>query len=82
MILLGEHSVVHGRPAIAAGMALGCSARAMLTANAGDSLLGLAVERARGSVDAESLPEREQLRRAFALAVRALPLRAAGPRSA
>jgi mevalonate kinase len=66
VILLGEHSVVHGRPAIAAGMAIGCSARARLDANAGDSLAvspwNVRVEAA----NAERVHEREQLRRAFA----------------
>ena len=65
IILLGEHSVVYGRPAIAAGLAAGCNA----TARSGpvDSLTvepwSVRVEAARPEAD----PERELLRRGFAV---------------
>ena len=73
IILLGEHSVVYGRPALAAGMAIGCTARA--TPAAADSLM---VEPWNVRVDAarpEEDPERELLRRGFAAVCElALPL--------
>jgi mevalonate kinase len=65
VILLGEHSVVHGRPAIAAGLARGCIATAEFGTE--DSLTvepwGVRVFASRAEADAE----RELLRRAFAL---------------
>jgi mevalonate kinase len=63
IILLGEHSVVYGRPAIAAGLPRGCSAQVELAER--DTL---AVEPWSVQVDAErpeADPERELLRRAF-----------------
>ena len=65
VILLGEHSVVFGRPAIAAGMALGCEA----SARAGERDT-LTVEPWNVTVHpdrAEDNLDREQLRRAFAV---------------
>jgi mevalonate kinase len=63
VILLGEHSVVHGRPAIAAGIPLGCEARAQVAER--DSLSvapwGVTVY----PDQAEDDRDREQLRRAF-----------------
>jgi mevalonate kinase len=63
IILLGEHSVVYGRPAIAAGIARGCSAEAR--DNPIDALSvepwGVRIEAARP----ESDQERELLRQAF-----------------
>jgi len=82
IILLGEHSVVHGRPAIAAGLARGCTATAHThdehighadhaePAGADGSLDSLTVEPWGVRVHAarpEADPERELLRRAFAL---------------
>jgi len=69
VILFGEHAVVHGRPAIAAALSRGCLARAQTTTGAGaQSLLrvepwGVQV----GSAEPEADPERELLRRAFAV---------------
>jgi mevalonate kinase len=64
VILLGEHSVVYGRPAIAVGIARGCSAEAEF--GSVDTLAvepwGVQIEAGRPEAD----PEREQLRRAFA----------------
>lgn len=63
VILLGEHSVVFGRPAIAAGMALGCDASAQIAER--DSLTvepwNVTVQPDRPAAD----PNAEQLRRAF-----------------
>jgi mevalonate kinase len=67
VILFGEHAVVHGRPAIAAALSRGCSARAQATADSESSLRvepwGVQVRSARPEAD----PERELLRRAFAV---------------
>jgi mevalonate kinase len=64
IILLGEHSVVYGRPAIAAGLPRGCTASA--EPGERDTLFvdpwGVQVD----SQLPESDPERELLRRAFA----------------
>jgi mevalonate kinase len=63
VILLGEHSVVYGKPAIAAGIASGCHASA-------ESASGFSLEvqpwGVRVALDTpESDPQRELLRRAF-----------------
>jgi mevalonate kinase len=75
IILLGEHSVVYGRPAIAAGLPRGCSAQAERAAE--DSLVvepwGVRIS----PRQEESEPDRELLRRAFiALCERLGPERA------
>jgi mevalonate kinase len=68
VILLGEHSVVYGRPAIAAGLDRGC--RAQVESVAGKSQDTLAVEPWGVRVMAEQAEQdhdRELLRRAFAV---------------
>jgi len=74
IILLGEHSVVYGRAALAAGLAVGCTAVAR--EGAVDSLLvepwNVRVEAARP----EPEPERELLRRGFAVVCEAASERA------
>jgi mevalonate kinase len=65
IILLGEHSVVYGRPALAAAIAQGCHATA---ARADESTLSVQPWGVRVFAQrAEEDPERELLRRAFAV---------------
>jgi mevalonate kinase len=76
VILLGEHSVVYGRPAISAGLGRGCGARAERgQPGAGDTLSvepwGVSVHAAQ----AENDPDRELLRRGFAVLCEALDAR-------
>jgi mevalonate kinase len=76
VILLGEHSVVYGRPAIAAGLDRGCSARVeRAQPGAPDTLSvepwGVSVSAAQPEND----PDRELLRRGFAVVCEALDAR-------
>lgn len=65
IILLGEHSVVYGRPALAAAIDHGCRAEAEIAA---ESVLAVQPWGVRVLAQrAESDPERELLRRAFAV---------------
>jgi len=65
IILLGEHSVVYGRPALAAAISRGCSATAE---RAEQSVLAVQPWGVRVSAQHEETdPERELLRRAFAV---------------
>jgi mevalonate kinase len=65
IILLGEHSVVYGRPALAAAIAAGCRAEAV---RGPEHVLAVQPWGVRVFAQrAESEPERELLRRAFAV---------------
>lgn len=76
VILLGEHSVVYGRPAISAGLGRGCTAQAERgQAGAPDTLSvepwGVSISTAQAETD----PDREQLRRGFSVVCAALDAR-------
>ena len=76
VILLGEHSVVYGRPAISAGLGRGCTARAERgQPGAPDTLSvepwGVTVVASKAEIE----PERELLRRGFLVVCEALDAR-------
>jgi mevalonate kinase len=76
VILLGEHSVVYGRPAISAGLGRGCAARAERGQHGAADTLSVAPWGVSVSAtQAESDPDREQLRRGFAVLCEALDAR-------
>ena len=71
IILLGEHAVVYGRPALAAAIARGCRAEARFAAENSLTVSPWGVRVL--AAHAESEPDRELLRRAFAEVCQRLP---------